>query len=107
LTKGFDPSAQEAAELYRRRAEAELFFKWIKHNLKIKAFYGTSKNAALIQIWTALSAYLLLVWLKFNSKTDWGLLQLFRLVISAGGGLDLWAVLGPPLTGNRQILLFN
>jgi hypothetical protein len=42
-------------------------------------FYGTSKNAVLIQIWTALTAYLLLVWLKFKSKTGWGLLQLTRL----------------------------
>jgi hypothetical protein len=41
-------------------------------NLKIKAFYGTSKNAVLIQIWTALTAYLLLVWFKFKSKVGWG-----------------------------------
>jgi hypothetical protein len=41
------------AELDRRRWQIELFFKWIKQNLKIKAFYGTSKNAVLIQIWTA------------------------------------------------------
>jgi len=53
----------------------ELFCK-IKSNLKIKAFYGTSKNAGLIQIWTALIACLLLVWLRFKSKAGWGLLEL-------------------------------
>jgi len=52
------------AELYRRRWQIELFFKWIRQTLKVKAFYGTSWNAVLIQIWTALIAYLLLVWLK-------------------------------------------
>jgi len=56
------------AELYRRRWQVELFFKWINQNLKIKAFYGTSKNAVLIQIWTALIAYLLLVWVEFKTK---------------------------------------
>ena len=69
LTNRLDLPALEVAELYRRRCQIELFFKWIKQNLKLKAFYGTSKNAVLIQIWTALIAYLLLVWLKFKSKT--------------------------------------
>jgi len=50
LTNRQDLSALEVAELYRRRWQIELFFKWIKQNLKIKAFYGTSKNAVLIQI---------------------------------------------------------
>ena len=57
LTNRLDLPALEVAELYRRRWQIELFFKWIKQNLKIKAFYGTSKNAVLIQIWTALIAY--------------------------------------------------
>jgi IS4 transposase len=69
----------EVGELYRRRWQIELFFKWIKQNLKIKAFYGTFKNAVLIQIWTALIAHLLLVWLKYKTKVGWGLLQLIRL----------------------------
>jgi len=60
-------STLEVAEHYRRRWQIELFFKWIKPNPKIKAFYGTSKNAVLLQIWTALIACLLLVWLKFKS----------------------------------------
>jgi len=108
LTNRLDLSALEVAELYRRRWQIELFFKWIKQNLKIKAFYGTSKNAVLIQIWTALIAYLLLVWLKFKSKTGWGLLQLTRLAQTMlMERLDLWALLCPPPPDNRQPLLFN
>jgi len=65
----------EVTEFYRRRWQNKLFFKWIKPNLKIKAFYGISKNAGLIQIRSTLIAYLLLVWLKFKSKAGWGLLE--------------------------------
>lgn len=79
LTNRLDLPAWRVAELYRRRWKVEFFFKWIKQNLKIKAFYGTSRNAVLIQIWTALIAYLLLVWLKFKSKVDWSLLEFIRL----------------------------
>jgi hypothetical protein len=46
------------AELYRRRWQIELFFRWIKENLRLRAFYGTSPNAVRVQIWTALCAYL-------------------------------------------------
>ena len=47
------------AELYRLRWQVELFFKWIKQHLRIKAFYGTSPNAVKTQIWIAISVYLL------------------------------------------------
>jgi IS4 transposase len=108
LTNRLDLSALEAAELYRRRGQIELFFKWIKQNLKIKAFYGTSKNAVLIQIWTALIAYLLLVWLKFKSKVARGLLELTRLAQTMLlERLDLWTMLGLRPPDNRQPLLFN
>lgn len=108
LTNRLDLPAIEVAELYRRRWQIELFFKWVKQNLKIKSFYGTSKNAVLIQIWTALIAYVLLVWLKFKSKTGWGLLQLTRLAQTMLlERLDLWTLLCPPPPDNRQPLLFN
>jgi hypothetical protein len=68
LTSCLDLPSLEMAELYRRHWQIELFFKWVKQNLKIKACYGTPKNAGLIQIWTVLIVYLLLVWLKFKSK---------------------------------------
>ena len=107
LTNRLDLTALQLAEL-RRRWQIELFFKWIKQNLKIKAFYGTSKNAVLIQIWTALIAYLLLVWLKFKSKTGWRLMELTRLAQTMLlERLDLWALLCPQPPDNRQPLLFN
>ncbi len=65
-----DLPALEVAELYRRRWQIKLSFKWIKQHLNIKAFYGTSKNAVLIQVWTALIAYLLLFWAKLKSPLD-------------------------------------
>jgi hypothetical protein len=103
-----DRAYLDYAELYRRLAEIELFFKWIKQNLKIKAFYGTSKNAVLIQVWTALIAYLLLVWLKFKSKVGWGLLELTRLAQTMFlERCDRWAVFCPPSPDKRQPLLFN
>jgi hypothetical protein len=108
LTNRLDLSTLEVAELYRRRWQIELFFRWIKQNLKIKAFYGTSKNAVLIQIWTALIAYLLLVWVKFKTKAGWGLLELSRLAQTMLlERMNLRALLGLPPPDNRQPLLFN
>ena len=68
------------AELYKERWQIELFFKWIKQNLKIKAFYGTSENAVLTQIWIALCVYLVLAWLKFMSKINITMQQMLRLL---------------------------
>lgn len=108
LTNRQDLSALEVAELYRRRWQIELFFKWIKQDLRIKAFYGTSKNAVLIQIWTALIAYLLLVWLKFKTKVGWGLLQRSRLAQTMLlERQDLWALLGLRPPDHRQLVPFN
>ncbi len=59
LTNAFDLPALTIAALYKRRWQVELFFKWIKQHLHIKAFYGTSENAVKTQIWTAISAYVL------------------------------------------------
>lgn len=61
LTNDFTLPALAIANLYRLRWRVELFFKWIKQHLRIKAFYGTSVNAVKTQIWIALSAYLLVV----------------------------------------------
>ena len=59
-TNDMDRSAQEIARLYQQRWEIELFFKWLKQNLKIKTFLGRSENAVKIQIYTALISYLLI-----------------------------------------------
>ena len=59
LTNQFTLSAYTISQIYKTRWEIELFFKWIKQNLKIKTFLGTTKNAVLTQIWTAMIYYLL------------------------------------------------
>ena len=69
LTNNFRLSAATIAAIYKQRWQIELFFKWIKQNLKIKTFLGTSKNAVMAQVWTAMTYYLLLSYIKFMSKT--------------------------------------
>lgn len=64
LTNNFTLPAFVIAKLYKQRWQVELFFKWIKQHLRIKKFFGTSENAVRIQVWTALSAYLLLAIVK-------------------------------------------
>lgn len=64
LTNNFSSPALTIAELYRCRWQVELFFKWIKQHLRIKAFYGTSENAVKTQIWTAISVYVLVAIIK-------------------------------------------
>ena len=62
MTNVWDLTAQQIADIYKARWQVELFFKWIKQNLKITTFWGTSRNAVHMQIWVALILYLL-VWL--------------------------------------------
>ena len=80
LTNNFQLSAKTIAEIYKARWQVELFFKWIKQNLKIKAFIGTSKNAVMTQIWIALCVYLLLAYLKFQSKLPKSMQQILRIL---------------------------
>jgi len=68
LTNNFTLPALTIAELYKRRWQVELFFKWIKHYLRIKAFYRTSLNAVKTQIWIAISVYVLVAILKKELK---------------------------------------
>lgn len=80
LSNNFHLSAKTIADIYKARWQVELFFKWIKQNLKIKSFIGTSKNAVMTQIWIALCVYLLLAFLKFQSKLDKSMQQILRLL---------------------------
>jgi len=68
LTNNFDLSARTIADIYKARWQIELFFKWIKQNLKIKSFLGNSPNAILSQIWVAMCYYLLLCYIKYQAK---------------------------------------
>ncbi len=79
LTNHFDLEAETIAEIYKQRWQVELFFKWIKQNLKIKSFVGTSKNAVLTQIWIALCVNLMLAYIKFSSRIGLSLQQILRL----------------------------
>ena len=64
LTNNFELPAETIAALYKKRWQVELFFKWIKQNLRIKHFYGTSENAVKAQIWIAVSVYVLAAIIK-------------------------------------------
>lgn len=64
LTNNFSLPAEKIAALYKARWEIELFFKWIKQNLKVKSFYGTSSNAVKTQIWIAMIVYLVIAIIK-------------------------------------------
>lgn len=78
LTNNFDLSARTIANCYKERWQIELFFKWIKQHLKVKKFIGNSEQAIQFQIWTALIYYVLLSYLKFQSKWKHTLLNISR-----------------------------
>jgi putative transposase len=80
ISNQFSWSAKTIADIYKQRWQVELFFKWIKQNLKIKAFLGNTENAVMTQIMSAMCVYLLLAFLKFQSKIDKSLQQIIRLL---------------------------
>ena len=80
LTNNFSLCAKTIADICKSRWQVELCFKWIKQNLKIKSFIGTSKNAVLTQIWIALCVYLLLAMIKLQSGLSKSMQQILRLL---------------------------
>jgi hypothetical protein len=80
LTNNFELSATVIAELYRRRWQVELFFKWIKQHLKIRGFYGHNENAVRCQIWSAISAYLMVAILKKELESEKSLYEILQVV---------------------------
>lgn len=80
LTDEFRLSALNIAAIYKSRWQIELFFKWIKQHLKIKTFLGTSKNAVLTQIWVAMIYYLLLSYIKYQTRFNGSILTLSRII---------------------------
>jgi hypothetical protein len=84
LTNNFLHPALTIANLYKCRWQVELFFKWIKQHLRIKAFYGTSENAVKTQIWIAISIYVLVAIIKKQLKinlTLYTILQIFSVTL--------------------------
>lgn len=114
LTNNFTLPAKTIADLYRCRWQVELFFKWIKQNLRIKTFYGTSENAVKAQIWIAVSVYLLVAIMKKRLNMEASLYTILQVLsVTIFERMPLLQV----LTGlncrtetddeNNQLILFN
>ncbi len=80
LTNNFTLPAMSIAKLYRCRWQVELFFKWIKQNLRIKSFYGTSENAVKTQIWIAISVYVMVAIMKKHLKLEASLYTILQIL---------------------------
>ena len=80
LTNNFALPALTVARLYKCRWQVELFFKWIKQHLRIKAFYGTSDNAVKTQVWTAISVYVLVAIVKKELQIERSLYELLQIL---------------------------
>ena len=80
LTNNLVLPALTIAQLYKCRWQVELFFKWIKQHLRIKAFFGTSENAVKTQIWIAISVYVLVAILKRQLNVDRSLAEILQIL---------------------------
>ena len=80
LTNNFLLDALTVGELYRSRWQVELFFKWIKQHLRIKAFYGTTFNAVSTQVWIALATFVLVAIAKKELKLDSSLYTILQML---------------------------
>lgn len=80
LTNNFQLPALTVAQLYRARWQVELFFRWIKHHLRIRAFYGTSENAVKTQVWVAITVYVLVAILKKQLRLEMSLYQILQIL---------------------------
>jgi hypothetical protein len=97
VTNHFTFGSTTLAAIYKDRWQIEIFFKTIKQNLKIKTFVGTSPNALMTQIWTALIAILLLKYLKFRSSFAWSISNLVAMLrYNLFTYRDLWAWINSP-----------
>ena len=80
LTNNFTLPALTISELYKCRWQVELFFKWIKQHLRIKAFFGTSTNAVKTQIWIAISVYVLVAIIKKRLNLNHKLSEILQIL---------------------------
>ena len=114
LTNNLQLPALTIAQLYKRRWDVELFFKWIKQHLRIKKFYGASPNAVKTQIWVAMIVYLLLAILRKQHGVEAGLYRILQIlsvtvfektpILPVLEGLDPQL---PPPTLSNQLTLFD
>lgn len=80
ITNNFELEAKVITELYRQRWQVELFFRWIKQHLRIRAFFGTSENAVRSQVWIAISVYVLVAIAKKHLKTQHTLYEMLQIL---------------------------
>jgi len=80
FTNQFDVDASVIAELYRKRWQVELFFKWIKQHLRVRSFYGRSENAVRVQIWSAICAYLMVAIVRKQFDLQKNLNEILQIV---------------------------
>jgi len=117
LTNQFELSAVVIAELYRKRWQVELFFKWIKQHLHIRSFYGRSENAVRCQIWSAICAYLMVAIVRKQLNSRKTLNEILQIVsVSIFDQLPLGELLATPsevfapetcANHSQKLLLFN
>ena len=114
LTNNFTLPPLAIAEIYKKRWAVELFFRWIKQHLRIKAFYGTSENAVKTQIWSAVSVYVLVAVVRKRLGIEASLYQLLQIfsvtlfektpILQALQGYDTHDELQTP---SNQLILFD
>jgi len=114
LTNNFTLPALTISELYKSRWQIELFFKWIKQHLRIKAFYGTSENAVKTQIWIAISVYVLIAIIKKELKMEQSLYTILQflsvtlfektLILQAFENIEPQKIIGD---SRNQLLMFD
>jgi len=114
LTNNFNLPALTIARLYRSRWQVELFFKWIKQNLRIKSFYGTSENAVKSQIWIAISVYVLVAIMKKQLHLKESLYTILQVLsVSAFEKVPIYQLItdhnykNEPTSPYKQLKLFN
>ena len=114
LTNQFTLPAATICALYKSRWQVELFFKWIKQHLRIKAFYGTSENAVKTQIWIAVSVYLLVAIVKKRLNLPGSLYTLLQVLsvtlfekMPISQALQQKNYTNPQLTDPKQLILFD
>ena len=108
LTNNFVLAAAIVAALYKKRWSVELFFKWIKQNLRIKHFYGTSENAVKTQIWTAVSVYVLAAIIKKELALDVSLYTFLQILsVHSFEKIQLSRAFQELVGNNSSLLLSN
>ena len=108
LTNNFMLPALTIAHIYKARWQVELFFKWIKQHLRIKAFYGTSDNAVKTQIWIAVSVYVLVAIVRKRLGLDVSLYQILQILsVTLFEKTPLLLALQPPTSQDDLVVLGN